>query len=478
MTDTQALLAEFGRTSSETAFRDLVARYLGLVYSAALRLVEFDAHHAEDVAQIVFTDLARMARDLPEEVMLGGWLHRHTCFVAANFMRKDRRRQAHERQAIEMAALHESSGDNPAAIAPGLDEAISRLGEADRQAILLRYFEQRDFRSVGTALGTSEDAARMRVTRALDKLHSLLKRRGVTTTAAALSTVLSTNAIGAVPAGLAGKISAAALVGAALHTASLLTATKAITMTLFQKTLIIATAVALGTGIYQARQVSHLREQNEGLRLQQAPLAEQIARLKSDSASLSNQLALANRSPSASTARLRELLKLRGEVGVLRRQQRELEQTLAAAQPQAPAQSPGAAPRPSPPAPFQVQLVSDEPGDGIESVTNDGSGEVLQLVKAPLLDAGAIQSVSVVQNESSGEPEINVQFSPEGGELFAATTKENIGKRLAIVLGGHLYMAPVIRSEIPGGQARISGNFSEDQANQLAAYINKVISDQ
>src|SRR5260221_8897320 len=105
MTDNQQLLAEYVQTDSETAFRELVSRYLGLVYSAAVRLVDGDTHLAEDVSQTVFADLARMARTLSHDVMLGGWLHRHTCFVASKAMRGERRRLARERQAVEMNVL-------------------------------------------------------------------------------------------------------------------------------------------------------------------------------------------------------------------------------------------------------------------------------------------------------------------------------------------------------------------------------------
>src|ERR1019366_3242575 len=138
--------------------------------------------------QTVFADLARMARRLPADLLLGGWLHRHTCYVAATLLRRERRRRARERHAVEMNALQDNSEANLALLAPPLDEAINQLGSTDRRAMLLRFFEQRDFRSLGEALGSNEDAARMRVSRALDKLHSFLKRRGVTLSAAALGT--------------------------------------------------------------------------------------------------------------------------------------------------------------------------------------------------------------------------------------------------------------------------------------------------
>src|SRR6478736_9839681 len=111
MTDSQRLLREYAN-GSEPAFRELVSRYVNLVYSAAVRLVDGDAHLAEDVAQTVFVDLSRMADTLSRDVMLGGWLHRHTCFVAAKVMRSERRRQFRERQAAQMNALHDHTESN------------------------------------------------------------------------------------------------------------------------------------------------------------------------------------------------------------------------------------------------------------------------------------------------------------------------------------------------------------------------------
>src|SRR6266540_3123114 len=124
MTDSQNLLAEYVQTGSDAAFRELVTRYLDLVYWTAFRLVDGDAHRAEDVAQTVFVDLTRLVRTLSKDVMLGGWLHRHTCFVAANTMRGERRRKSRERQTVEMNELRDNSGADFASIAPILDEAI------------------------------------------------------------------------------------------------------------------------------------------------------------------------------------------------------------------------------------------------------------------------------------------------------------------------------------------------------------------
>ncbi len=332
MTDSQTLLADYVQNGSEAAFRELVGRYLDLVYSAAVRLVEGDTHLAEDVAQTVFVDLARLGRTLSKDVMLGGWLHRHTCFVAAKTLRGERRRQSRERQAVEMNALQDHSQANLAQVAPILDEAINRLDEADRTAILLRFFEQRDFRSVGEVLGSNEDAARMRVNRALEKLHSLLKHRGVALSAAALGTALVTEAVTAAPAGLAISISSAALATAAAGTGTTLSLIKLMTMTKLQAGIIgviVVAGVATPLVIHKQAQVKSLAADNETLRQQ----VDRVAQLEADNERLSNLLAQANGAASPST----ELLRLRGEVARLSGDSEELAKSKAAAQKKDPA---------------------------------------------------------------------------------------------------------------------------------------------
>lgn len=320
MTESQRLLAEYARNGSEAAFRELVARYIDLIYSAAVRLVDGDRHRAQDVTQTVFVDLARMARTLSSEVLLGGWLHRHTCFVASKMMRSERRRQSRERRAMEMNTLQNEHETSLARIAPILDEAINQLGTQDRAAILLRFFEQRDLRSVGGVMGTSENTARMRVARALDKLHSLLKRRGVTFSAAALGTVLASDAVAAAPAGLAVSISVTALAGAAAGGGTALTLLKIITMTKVKAGLISALAVAgaATTLVIQHQAQARLNEKDEFMRQQ----TEQLTQLQTKNQQLSSMAALAN-SPSAGDP-LKDLQRLRGEVELLRSQTNEL----------------------------------------------------------------------------------------------------------------------------------------------------------
>ena len=215
MTGPQAILADYVRNGSDRAFRELVNSYLNFVYSTALRALGGNRPLAEDVSQTVFIDLARKAAGLPADVSLAGWLHRHTCFLAHKALRRELRLKARERRAIELRVIDDYTEENLGEVSAVLDEAINDLGTEDRTAILLRFFEQLDFQSVGKALGRSEDAARMRVSRALEKLGSLLKRRGITSSAAGLGFVLETKSVAAVGGGLANSISKAALSSAA-----------------------------------------------------------------------------------------------------------------------------------------------------------------------------------------------------------------------------------------------------------------------
>lgn len=221
MSEDRQLLAEFCRNGSEIAFRRLVERHLKLVYSTAMRVVNGDVHLAQDIAQSVFSDLARTAHSLPAQVVLAGWLHRDTRFTALEFLRKQRRRIAREREAATMYEL-ESSGQEVAwsCLRPKLDEILDDLEEEDRQALLLRFFEQQNLAEVGAALGLAEDTARKRISRALEKLRQLLASRGITTTTAALSLVLTTRGVEAIPAGLGSQFVHSALVAAGTSTTS------------------------------------------------------------------------------------------------------------------------------------------------------------------------------------------------------------------------------------------------------------------
>jgi len=333
MPDAPSLLADYARTGSEAAFRELVDRYLRLVYSTALRRVDGDSHRAQDVTQTVFADLARHARALPRSVMLGGWLHRRACHVAATLMRSERRRQARERLAAEMNALQNEPPDF-AAVAPFLDEAINRLGDRDRTAILLRFFEERDFRSISESLGGTEDAARMRVSRALDKLHAHLKRRGLVLPAAALATVLAGNVLTAAPAGLVVTVSTAAIATAASG-GTTLGILKLMMLSKLNLTAATVLALGIGTLVFEHHAAARLREENQSLRkqiTQQNGLAAENERLAAAiTAAAQDHGAILDKN------QLSELLRLRGEVSRLRSESQavarnETAQTLAPAE--------------------------------------------------------------------------------------------------------------------------------------------------
>ena len=322
MTDSQKFLTEYAQTGSEAAFSELTTRYVNLVYSAAVRLVNGDTHLAQDVTQMVFLDLARMARKLSREVMLGGWLHRHTCFVARKAMRSERRRQSRERQAVEMNTLEDHSATNLALLARILDDAIDQLGSKDRAAILLRFFEQKDFRSVGQALGSNEDAARKRVNRALAKLQSLLRHRGVALSATALGATLTTQAVTAAPAGLAATVSGIAIAGTMGGSGPVLTILKIMSMTKLKIGIITAvfvTGVAVPLVMHQKAQTELLREKTELLRQQM----EQNHELAMENEQLAKQAPKASPSATIASGPSSELLRLRGEVSRLRKESRE-----------------------------------------------------------------------------------------------------------------------------------------------------------
>lgn len=206
MVDDAELLRRYAENRSEKAFTEFVQRHLNLVYAAALRRLSGDSHRAADVAQTVFTAAARDAARLSRHAVLTGWLYSATRNAAVDVIRSERRRQQREQESCLPHEMNSSSETDWEQMRPVLDEAMDELDSRDRNAVLLRYFEGTSFGEIGRKLSLTEDAARMRVTRAIERLRALLARRGVTSTSAALSSVLIEQASAAAPAGLSATI--------------------------------------------------------------------------------------------------------------------------------------------------------------------------------------------------------------------------------------------------------------------------------
>lgn len=256
------LLRQYVGQNSEEAFATLVTRYVNLVYSAAFRKTG-DSHSAQEVTQAVFIILAKKARTLHEKTILSGWLYQAAQLTAANFLRKEIRRTHYEQEAGMQSLSNEP--DIWPQIVPLLEDAMGRLKEKERNAIVLRFFERKSFREIGTAFGGTENAAKQRVAYALEKLRKNFHKRGVESTPDAIAGAISANSIAIAPVGLAATISAAALAKGAVASASTLTlahgALKLMAWTKTKTVIIgsVVTLLAVGTGVVAVSAINAMR---------------------------------------------------------------------------------------------------------------------------------------------------------------------------------------------------------------------------
>jgi len=219
--DDISLLREYIDHDSEDAFKALVVRHVNKVYSIALRHAR-NPHQAEEITQAVFVILARQARQLGSRVILSGWLCRTARLTAVTFLRSETRRARREQEAYMQNPLVETGSDVWPQIAPLLDAAMAGLNEADYHAVVLRFFDGKSMREVGAALGASEDAAKMRVNRAVEKLRRFFARRGIVVPVAVLTAAISASSVQSAPAALAKTATAVALAkGATVSTPTL-----------------------------------------------------------------------------------------------------------------------------------------------------------------------------------------------------------------------------------------------------------------
>jgi uncharacterized protein (TIGR03435 family) len=249
--DDAELLSAYATQRSEEAFATLVERHVSLIYSSALRQAR-NPHLAEEITQAVFIILARKAGSLGRETVLAGWLCRTARFAACNALKAEHRRQHREQEAYMESLLHESEPGAWPQIAPLLDEAVAQLAEADRNAVVLRFYEQRPLEEVGRVLGLNADATQKRVSRALEKLRKFFAKRGVVSTTAGIAVTISAHSVQAAPVTLAKSITVVAFAKGTAASTSTLTlikgALKIMAWTKAKTAIVVGVVVLLAAG--------------------------------------------------------------------------------------------------------------------------------------------------------------------------------------------------------------------------------------
>jgi RNA polymerase sigma factor (sigma-70 family) len=292
--DDNELLREYALRNSEQAFATLVSRHIDMVYSAALRRTG-NHHQAEEITQAVFIILARKGRSLPAATVLSGWLFRTTRLTASNYVRAEIRRSRREQEAYMQSTLDQDQSDVWRQVSPLVDDAIADLGEKDRNAIVLRFVKGENNRTVAAALGTSEQSAQVRVSRAVEKLRRIFARRGIVLSGAALTGAIAAHSVQAAPAALAPAVIASAVHGTAL-TASTVALVKG-TLKLMNWTklhIVVGVGVAAFVGYQyhqntgQARQLTAARQQLEQQAQQASDQADEISKLREENRTLAD----------------------------------------------------------------------------------------------------------------------------------------------------------------------------------------------
>jgi RNA polymerase sigma factor (sigma-70 family) len=243
------LLRQYAHRNSEEAFAALVTRHVNMVYSAALRKTG-NAHAAEEITQVVFIILAKKADRLRDGTILSGWLYQTARLTSASFLRTEIRRARREQEAYMQSLSNEPEAKVWPEIEPLLEDAMGRLGEKERNALALRFFEGKSFQEIGTAVGASENAAKKRVSHGLEKLRKFFSKRGVVSTTAIIAGAMSANSVQAAPALLAKSVTAVAIAkGAAASGSTLILIKGALKIMAWTKA---KTAIVVGVGVLLA----------------------------------------------------------------------------------------------------------------------------------------------------------------------------------------------------------------------------------
>ncbi|MBI1177196.1 sigma-70 family RNA polymerase sigma factor [bacterium] len=324
-TSDHELLRLFVKNRSEDAFRQMVDRHLNLVFATARRIVG-DPQLAEEIAQGVFVLLARKAAEIKSNQPLAGWLYHTTRHQALNASRAEGRRRQREHTAAAMQPNETEPA--PELIAAELEQVMDELSVDDRDALVLRFLDNRRLHEVGTELGISEEAARKRVNRALEKLRGIFGKRGIALSTGLLATALAGEAVTAAPVALGSAITATALSQLAGATAvtTTITATQGAmnTMNLLNlKTVaaILGVAAVTGTSTYlvKEREADKLRADYRSLMGAQAELVKD----RQDAAAA---VQLRDEEIEELKKNVEDMPRLRGEIDRLNREKGDLKQ--------------------------------------------------------------------------------------------------------------------------------------------------------
>ena len=308
MNEDLQLLREYAAEGNETAFSELVTRYANLVHATALRRLHGRADLAADVSQQVFVDLARKASRIPPGTVLGGWLHRHTGYVASTALRTETRRSDREQKAHHFTEASHSGTSLLEQLGSELDTALDELSEADRDALVLRYLKQMDLKRVGAVLDLSEDAAQKRVSRATEKLRLIFSRRGHTVSIVVLGILLTEAGVGTAPHALAAGISSAVAAAGVTHAPAAAVGLSTFFMKTSNVVLLAVLAIFVATPvIWQRREIERLSEENRALSSEAQRFHQERDKLSTSNDRLRD---------GAETARASraELMRLRGEL--------------------------------------------------------------------------------------------------------------------------------------------------------------------
>jgi RNA polymerase sigma factor (sigma-70 family) len=264
--DDMTLVREYSSHGSEQAFATIVSRHINLVYSTALHRVR-DPQLAEGITQAVFIILARKAGSLSASTILPGWLYRTTAFASADAIKTQRRRERREYEAHMQSVLIDPSFDSAwEEFSPLLADAMMRLGQADRDALVLRFFQNKALSEVAAASGINERAAQKRVSRGIEKLRAFFQKRGIALSATVIAAAISTHSVQAAPAAISKTVTAAAISQGAttgISTTTLIKGTLKLMAWTKAKTAIVIGVGALfiaGTTTITVKHVKHIAE--------------------------------------------------------------------------------------------------------------------------------------------------------------------------------------------------------------------------